>query len=174
MAYAFRGQKVLDDLANQLLCKNFERTCLPREFMTPAWDVTLMLQGLTTLPFDPMKLSSDKHLTLKMCFFLALALAQGVANYPACHMQSSIPEAGPPALSPPYPVLWPRSNPTLQAVLLDDFTIPYLKDFVGGAREEMLLYSIKVVKVYLSRTAISSCLQQLLCLHREKEETCIL
>ena len=66
--FAFREQKLSEILGIQLLFRNFERTWFLRELKPPAWNVAFVLQSLARLPYEPMKLLSDRHLTMEMCF----------------------------------------------------------------------------------------------------------
>ena len=46
----------------------------------PAKNIIFVLQSLTHLPYEPLKLLSDRHLTLKRDFLLALALAKRASS----------------------------------------------------------------------------------------------
>ena len=41
----------------------FEKSCPPHEIGPPDWNLSLVLRRFTHLPYEPIKLSSDKHLT---------------------------------------------------------------------------------------------------------------
>ena len=82
------------DLASScVICRmfcSFEKSCPPREVWPPDWNLSLVLRSLTRLPYEPLKLSSDKHLAWKTCFLLALALAKKVSelhglSFQVCH-----------------------------------------------------------------------------------------
>ena len=63
-------------MANRVIRRilsSFEKSCLPREIKPPEWNLSLVLKCLTCHPYEPMKLSSDKHLICKT-FFLLLML----------------------------------------------------------------------------------------------------
>ena len=75
---SLRGNKLPKSLVIQLLFQNFESACLPRELKPLAWDVAQVFQSLTHSPYEPLKLLSNRYLTLKMCFLLVLASAKRV------------------------------------------------------------------------------------------------
>ena len=52
---------------------SFEKLCPPREFLPPDWNLYLLLRCLSRPPSEPLKLASDKHLTWKTSFLIALA-----------------------------------------------------------------------------------------------------
>ena len=54
---------------------SFEKIYPPREVKSVGWNLSLVLRSLTHPPYVPLKLSLVKHLTWKICFWLALALA---------------------------------------------------------------------------------------------------
>ena len=57
---------------NRLL-SSFHRDC-PKSFRNlPKWNLSVALNELTKAPFEPMKDTDPKHLTLKTAFLLALA-----------------------------------------------------------------------------------------------------
>ena len=62
----------------RMLFSSFERCFPQRELKPPAWRVELALKSLTCLPYEPLTLVSDKHLTCKRCFVFALASAKCV------------------------------------------------------------------------------------------------
>ena len=47
----------------------------------PKWNLSVVLNELTKAPFEPMKDTDLKHLTLKTAFLLALASASTVAKF---------------------------------------------------------------------------------------------
>ena len=59
--------------------RSFERSCPPHQINPPDLNLSLVLQSLTCLSYELLKLSlSDKHLTWKTYFHFALALAKRV------------------------------------------------------------------------------------------------
>ena len=68
------------DLASNLVVSgmfcSFEKSCLALEVRPPDWNLSLGFWCLSWPPFEPLKLASDKHLTWKTSFLLALASAK--------------------------------------------------------------------------------------------------
>ena len=64
-----RGKKLSDCLCIRLLFYHFEQSSLPRECKPLAWDFMLVLHHLSGPPYEPLKLASDKDLTLMSFFF---------------------------------------------------------------------------------------------------------
>ena len=57
---------------NRLL-SSFHRDCPKSSRNLPKWNISVVLNELTKAPFEPMKDTDLKHLTLKTAFLLALA-----------------------------------------------------------------------------------------------------
>ena len=55
------------------LLSSFHRDCPKSSRNLPRWNLSVVLNELTKAPFEPMKDSDLKHLTLKTAFLLALA-----------------------------------------------------------------------------------------------------
>ena len=51
-----------DCVVSRMFC-SFKKTCSPREVKPPDWNLSLVLQSLICPPYEPLKLSLDKHLT---------------------------------------------------------------------------------------------------------------
>ena len=64
--YVYRA--VLDHLfalaSKYRMFSSFERNCFLKEIKPPEWNLAMVLRSLTHLPYEPSKLSSDKHLTM--------------------------------------------------------------------------------------------------------------
>ena len=99
-------------------------------------------------PYEPMKLSLDKHLTWKTCSLLALALAKRVnelhslscgvkrlRNWKSCIFSFIAKTNDPSVLDPKF-----------------KFTIPLLMNLMDGDKDEMLLCRVRVIRNYLLRT----------------------
>ena len=77
---SLRKKKISGNLVFQLVFQNFERSHLPREEAT-AWNVTPVLQSWLVCLMHPWNCCwTDRHLTLKTCFLLALASAKRVSK----------------------------------------------------------------------------------------------
>ena len=60
--------------------RHIERSCPPLEIKPPYWNLSLVLHCLSRPPFEPLKLTADKHLTGKPSFLLALVSAKRVSE----------------------------------------------------------------------------------------------
>ena len=62
------------------LFRNFDQEIIPRAVNIPRWDISLVLLKLKTTPYEPLDQASDKDVTLKTIFLLALATAKRVSE----------------------------------------------------------------------------------------------
>ena len=134
-----------------LMFNRFKRSFPPRKIKMPDWNLSLVLWSLTHLPFEPMKLSLNKHPSCKTCSLLSLASGKQVSelhglSYRVCHSEGwrfctflFLPNSTAKTL-----------NPIVYDKLLEAFSVPSLADFVDD-RDEMLLCPIRALKKYLSR-----------------------
>ena len=142
---------VASKVVSRMFC-HFERTCPPREIRPPDWNFSLVLLCLSRPPFEPLKLTSDKHLTWKKSFLLALVSAKRVSelhglSFRICHScgwRSC-------TFSFLLGFIAKTQNPSVPDSRFEEFTIPSLDDFVGGDRDE-LLCPICALRKYLSWT----------------------
>ena len=123
--------------------RHFERS-FPHEIKPPDWNLLLVLHCLSRPPFEPLKLASDKHLTWKTSFLLALASAKRVSelhrlSFRVHHsrgwrlcMFSFLPD-----------FVAKTQNPSMPDSHFKEFSIPSLDDFVGDDRDELLLCPIR-------------------------------
>ena len=73
----------IDLAANKVIgrmFRSFEKFCPPQEIWPLKWNLSLLPLSLTHLPSEPLKLASDKHLTWKTSFLLALTSAKRVSE----------------------------------------------------------------------------------------------
>ena len=98
---------------------------------------------LSQPPFEPLKLASDKHLTWKMSFLLALVSAKRVSElnclsflvHHSCGWGSVTFSFLPDFVAK-------TQNPSVPDPRFEEFTVPSLDDFVDGDWDELLLCSI--------------------------------
>ena len=127
------------DLAASLVVSqmfhHFERLCLSREIRPPAWNLSFVLRCLSRPPFEPFKLASDKHLTWKTSFLLALASAKRVSEL---HDLSSRVRHSQGWKSYTFSFLpdfvAKTQNPSVPDSCFEEFSVPSLDDFVGDDR----------------------------------------
>ena len=101
--------------------------------------------------FETLKLTSDKHITWKTSFLLALALAKGVNEL---HGLSFCVRHSRGWRSCTFSFLSDfiakTQNPSVSDPHCDEFSVPSLDDFVDGDRDELLLCPIRALRKYLS------------------------
>lgn len=56
----------------------------------PIWDLNLVLQSLTSSPFEPIKDTSLRHLTLKLAFLIAVTSARRVSELAALSIRQDL------------------------------------------------------------------------------------
>ena len=136
-----------------MLFRSFEKSCPPREVKPPLWNVTLVLESLRGPPYEPLKRASDRDLTLKTVFLLALASAKRVGELHALTAKVGHSE-GWKSLSFSFvpDFVAKTQNPSVPDHRFDGFTIPSLKDFSGDDPQEMVLCPVRAVRLYLKRT----------------------
>ena len=104
-------------------------------------------------PYEPLKLSSDKHVPRKTCFLLVLTLAKRVRelhglSHRAQHSQGWKSYT----FSFVSDFVAKTQNLSLHGYRFEEFLIPSLDDFVGGDRDELVLSSIGALRRCLSCT----------------------
>ena len=132
---------------------SFKTLCLPREIRPPDWNLSLILRCLSRSPFEPLKLASDKHLTWKTYFLLALASAKRFSelhglSFRVHHLHgwksctfSFLPD-----------FVAETQNPLVCDSSFEEFSVPSLDDFVGNDRDGLLLCPIWALRKYLYQT----------------------
>ena len=63
------------------LLSSFHRDCPKSSRNLPKWNLSVVLNELTKAPFEPMKDTDLKHLTVKTAFLLASPLASAAAKF---------------------------------------------------------------------------------------------
>ena len=63
-----------------MLLRSFSRSGDPVELRPPAWDVALVLQSLTGVPYEPLRTCDELFLAQKTLFLLALASAKHIGE----------------------------------------------------------------------------------------------
>lgn len=136
-----------------MLFKSFEKSCPPREVKPPQWDVSLVLSSLRGSPYEPLAKASDRDLTLKTVFLLALASAKRVGELHALSATVGHSEGWRSLAFSFVPDFVAKTqNPSVPDHRFDGFSIPSLKDFTGDDPEEMCLCPVRAMRLYLKRT----------------------
>ena len=115
---------------------SFERSCPPQKIRPLDWNMSLVLQCLFKPPFEPLKLSSDKHFTWKTSFLLVLVSAKRVSELHglSCHVRhlrswSSCTFY----VLPDFMVK--TQNPSVPDSPFVEFSVLSLDNFVGGDQD---------------------------------------
>lgn len=119
----------------------------------PGWDVTLVLRSLTRAPYKPLQELSDRDLTLKTVFLLALALVKRVGELHRLSFDIKHSSGWGLVTLDFFPDFVAKTqNASVLDARLESFTIPFLEDFVDNDPDEMLLCPVRVLQCYLKRT----------------------
>ncbi|XP_073780302.1 uncharacterized protein [Danio rerio] len=119
----------------------------------PTWDLTLVLEGISVPPFEPLQKASDKFLTLKTAFLLAISSLKRVGDLQALSVAPSFLEFAP-GMSKAF--LYPRPGyvpkvPTHVArpAVLQAFNPP---PFQSSDQEKLnLLCPVRALNTYVNR-----------------------
>ena len=130
--------------------RSFERSRPPREIQRLDWNLSLILQCLSQPPFEPLKLASDKHLTWKTSFSVALASTKRASelhclSFCVRHSRSWRPCT----FSFLTDFVAKTQNPFVPDSRFDDLLIPSLDNFVDSDRDELLLIPVRALCKYL-------------------------
>ena len=126
---------------------SFERSCSPRQIRPTDWNLSLVLHCLSRPPFEPLKLASDKYLTWKMSFLLALASAKRVSElhglsfrvrHSRCWRSFTF-------FFVPDFVAKTRHH-SVPDSRCDEFSVTSLDDFIGGDWDELLLCTTRALR----------------------------
>ena len=117
---------------------HFKRSCPPRKTRLLDWNLFLILRCLYRPPFEPLKLASDKCLTWKTSFLLALVSAKRVNElqglsfrvHHLCGWKSCTLLFLPDFVAK-------TQNPSVPDSHFEEFSVPLLDDFVGDDRDEL-------------------------------------
>ena len=77
---ALNGRDLASSREITMLFRSFSRSMDPVELRPPAWDVALVLQGLTGAPYESLQTCDEHFLAQKTLFLLALALAKRIGE----------------------------------------------------------------------------------------------
>ena len=130
----------------------FERSCPLREIWPPDWNLSLVLQRLSRPPFEPLNLASVKHLAWKMSFLPALASAKRVNElHSLCFRVHHSHSWRSYTFSFLPDFVAKTQNPSVHDPQFEEFTVPFLDNFVDGDWDKLLLCLIRALHEYLSR-----------------------
>ena len=139
--FSFTGMDLAASSVVSRMFRHFERSCPPRKIRPPDWNLLHVFHCLSRPSFEPLKLASDKNLTWKTSFLLALASAKKVSelhglSFRVRHLRG-----------------WRSCTFSfLPDSRFEEFSVPSLDDFIGDDRDKLLLCPIQALRKYLLRT----------------------
>ena len=135
---------VLLDLLRSFCLESAERQLRP-----PAWDLSLVLRYLNTA-FEPLSVAPLRALTQKVLFLLAIATAKRVGELQAL---SSVVTFVPGDACLSYVPQFVVKLESLSRSIPRSFLVKSLSDFAAGLDDDLLLYPVRALRLYLDRTA---------------------
>ena len=136
-----------------MLLRSFSRSVDPVELRPPAWDVALVLQSLTGVPYEPLRTCEERFLAQKTLFLLALALAKHIGELHALSYRVSHSRNwGEVSFSFVPGFVAKTQDPYSLAPWFEGFTVPSLPN-ARNNRNGRLLCPVRAVRRYLDRTA---------------------
>ena len=63
--FTLKGMDLTNSKELSMLFRSFAKTCSPQDLRPPAWDVALVLQSLTNLPYEPIREAEERFLAQK-------------------------------------------------------------------------------------------------------------
>ena len=116
----------------------------------PPWDPLLVLRFLRGPPFEPLSFCSLRDLTQKVLFLVSLATARRVAELQAVSRDVSF--SGSDIYLSYLPEFRAKTESSANP-LPRSFCVRSLSDFVGNLPDELLLCSVRALRLYLSRVS---------------------
>ena len=149
---------VLPELSSHFVLCDLHSLLLERPLPScriPPWDLSLVLSFLQGPPFEPLSSCSLRDLTRKVLFLLSLATARRVGELQA--LSSQVSSSGDDLFLSYLPEFRVKTETSIHP-LPHCFPVRPLRDFVGSLPDELLLCSVRALRLYLSRTAsLPSC-----------------
>ncbi len=94
----------------------------------PSWDLAIVLEGLVETPFEPLESASDRLLTLKLVFLMAITSLKRIGDLQALSVLPSYLDFAPgmaKAILHPHPDYLPKVPfSTVHPVILEAFCPP--------------------------------------------------
>ena len=150
---ALKGRDLAASREITTLLRSFSRSVNPVELRPPAWDVSLVLQGLTGAPYEPLRTCEERFLAQKTLFLLALASAKRIGELHALSYRvSHTRDWGEVSFAFVTGFVAKTQDPSSLAPRFEGFTVPALTN-ARKNRNGRLLCPVRAVKVYLDRTA---------------------
>ena len=133
--------------------RSFSRSVDPVELLPPAWDVALVLQSLTGVPYEPLRTCDERFLAQKILFLLVLASAKRIGELHALSYRVSHSRNwGEVSFSFVPGFVAKTQDPSFLAPRFEGFTVPALPN-ARNNRNGRLLCPVRAVRRYLDCTA---------------------
>ena len=154
---ALKGRDLALSREIAMLLRSFSRSVDPVELLSscapPAWDVALVLQGLTGALYEPLRMCDECFLAQKTLFLLALASAKRIGELHALSYRVSHSRNwGEVSFSFVPGFVAKTQDPSSLAPRFEGFTVPALPN-ARNNRNGRLLCPVRAVRRYLDRTA---------------------
>ena len=136
-----------------MLIKSFQVSCPPRLAKAPRWDLRVVLKNLKQAPYEPLASASDKVLTLKTLFLVALASAKRVSElHGLSRVVSHTKLWASVSLSLAPGFVTKNQKPEDSASYDGTFSIPALSSLKDASADDLLLCPVRALRYYLRRT----------------------
>ncbi len=129
-----------------------------RPTAVPSWDLSVVLEGLVTAPFEPLESASERILTLKVALLLALTSLKRVGDLQAFSVSETCMDFAPGLVKVtlrPRPGYIPKVLSTSfrsQVVMLHSFHPP---PFASSEDERLhMLCPVRALKLYVDRSEV--------------------
>ena len=136
---------VVRDLLRSFCLETAERQLCPS-----AWDLSMVLQFLNSSAFEPLSDAPLRALTQKVLFLVALATAKRVGELQA--LSSVVTFVHGDAFLSYIPLFMAKSE-LLTRSIPRSFLVKSLSDFAADLDDDLLLCPVRVLRIYLDRTA---------------------
>ena len=151
--FALKVMDLADSHPISIWIRSFLKSVRPEELRPVAWVVTLILQGLTQAPYEPLRTSDERFLAQKTLFLLALASAKRIGELRALsHCISHSRGWGEVSFTFVAGFVAKTQDPSSSAPRFEGFTAPALPN-ASTNRNEKLLCPVWAVRCYLFVTA---------------------
>ena len=108
----------------------FERPCPLWEISQLDWNLSLVLRSSIHLPYELLKLSSDKHLTWKAWFSLVVTSAKRVSKFVTRKVGGLVPS---------FLICGQRPRTPLYDPRFEGFAVPNWADYGQGQRQDLVM-----------------------------------
>ena len=150
---ALKGRDLAASREITMLLRSFARSVNPVELHPPAWDVSLVIQSLTGVPYEPLQTCEECFLAQKTLFLLALASAKRIGELHALSYRvSHTRDWGEVSFSYVTGFVAKTQDPSSLAPRFEGFSVPALPN-ARNNRNGRLLCPVRAVRRYLDRTA---------------------